>query len=141
MGTTVATNALLERKGDKVALFITKGFKDLLFIGNQQRKDIFDLKIERPDTLYSAVYEVDERVRVLHKEVVLEEGNEKETSLGSNGEAFLIDRKPDKTALVEQLEEARKNGIESIAVVLMHAYAFREHEHIIGELAHGLGFK
>lgn len=62
MGTTVATNALLERKGEKMALLITKGFKDLLYIGNQQRPAIFDLNIQIPDVLYDEVIEVDERV-------------------------------------------------------------------------------
>ncbi|RKP24716.1 Hydantoinase/oxoprolinase N-terminal region-domain-containing protein [Syncephalis pseudoplumigaleata] len=61
MGTTVATNALLERKGEPCALFITKGFKDLLVIGNQSRPDIFDLSIQVPDQLYAEVIEVDER--------------------------------------------------------------------------------
>ena len=62
MGTTVATNALLERKGDRCALVITKGFKDLLYIGNQARPKIFDLKIETPDQIYEIAVEVNERV-------------------------------------------------------------------------------
>lgn len=61
MGTTVATNALLERKGEKNVLLITKGFKDLLTIGNQSRPKIFDLCINKPDVLYEKVIEVDER--------------------------------------------------------------------------------
>jgi 5-oxoprolinase (ATP-hydrolysing) len=65
LSTTVATNALLERKGQKHALVITKGFKDLLFIGNQSRPKIFDLNIRRPPPLYSAVIEVDERVTLV----------------------------------------------------------------------------
>jgi 5-oxoprolinase (ATP-hydrolysing) len=64
MGTTVATNALLERKGDQVALLITKGFKDALRIGNQSRPHLFDLNIRRPDVLYENVVEVDERVTI-----------------------------------------------------------------------------
>ncbi|CAM9920053.1 unnamed protein product, partial [Ectocarpus fasciculatus] len=62
MGTTVATNALLERQGEPCALVITKGFRDLLYIGNQSRPNIFDLEIRRPELLYKAVVEVDERV-------------------------------------------------------------------------------
>ncbi|HTM78296.1 MAG TPA: hydantoinase/oxoprolinase N-terminal domain-containing protein, partial [Devosia sp.] len=62
MGTTVATNALLERKGEPTALFITRGFRDQLEIGHQARADIFAMKIEKPDTLYAEVVEVDERV-------------------------------------------------------------------------------
>lgn len=65
LSTTVATNALLERKGQKHALLITKGFKDLLLIGNQSRPKIFDLNIRRPPPLYSAVVEVDERVTLV----------------------------------------------------------------------------
>ena len=65
LSTTVATNALLERKGHKHALFITKGFKDLLLIGNQARPRIFDLNIRRPSPLYSEVIEVDERVTLV----------------------------------------------------------------------------
>lgn len=65
LSTTVATNALLERKGHKHALLITKGFKDLLLIGNQSRPKIFDLNIRRPPPLYSTVVEIDERVTLV----------------------------------------------------------------------------
>ena len=65
MGTTVATNALLERKGERCALVTTTGFKDLLKIGNQSRPKIFDLVINKPSLLYSTVIEVDERVQLL----------------------------------------------------------------------------
>lgn len=65
LSTTIATNALLERKGHKHALLITKGFKDLLLIGNQSRPKIFDLNIRRPPPLYSTVLEVDERVTLV----------------------------------------------------------------------------
>ncbi len=64
MGTTVATNALLERKGAKVAFLVTKGFKDLLVIGNQSRNKIFDLNIVKPGLLYQKVVEIDERVMI-----------------------------------------------------------------------------
>lgn len=65
MGTTVATNALLERKGERTALITTKGFRDVLRIGNQSRPDIFDLSMKRPEMLYDHVVEVDERVRLV----------------------------------------------------------------------------
>lgn len=64
MGTTVATNALLERRGEETALLITKGFKDLLTIGNQSRPSMFNLAIDRPEVLYSCVEEISERVLV-----------------------------------------------------------------------------
>jgi len=67
MGTTVATNALLERKGKDVVLVTTAGFHDLLQIGNQARPRIFDLEIKRPELLYKEVIEVEERVRVVTK--------------------------------------------------------------------------
>ena len=67
MGTTVATNALLERKGDKVCLLISKGLRDCLEIGNQSRPNIFDLEIRKPETIYEHVIEVNERVRPVHK--------------------------------------------------------------------------
>jgi 5-oxoprolinase (ATP-hydrolysing) len=62
MGTTVATNALLERKGEKIAMVVTKGFKDCLEIGNQSRPKIFELAIRKPDVLYTEVVEIDERM-------------------------------------------------------------------------------
>ena len=67
MGTTVATNALLERKGKKFALVITKGFKDLMLIGNQSRPNIFKLNIKRFEKLFAEVLEVDERVKIVKK--------------------------------------------------------------------------
>lgn len=66
MGTTVATNALLERKGDPVALVVNKGFRDLLYIGNQARPKIFDLNIRKPSNLYQKVVEIDCRIVPAH---------------------------------------------------------------------------
>jgi predicted thioesterase len=73
MGTTVATNALLERKGERTLLLTTKGFRDLLKIGNQTRPRIFDLEIEKPELLYERVIEVGERVKLLKREPTSEE--------------------------------------------------------------------
>lgn len=67
MGTTVATNALLERKGDPVALVVNKGFRDLLYIGNQARPKIFDLNIRKPSNLYKKVVEIDCRIVPAHR--------------------------------------------------------------------------
>lgn len=67
MGTTVATNALLERKGDPVALVVNKGFRDLLYIGNQARPKIFDLNIRKPSNLYQNVVEIDCRIVPAHR--------------------------------------------------------------------------
>ena len=113
MGTTLATNAFIERKGTRSALVITKGFKDLLQIGKQNRPKIFKLKIEKPWPLYESVLEIDERVRILP----------------SNDVEILI--KPDIEDIKEELLNLRKKGIESLAVVFMHAYVFPDHEKIV----------
>jgi len=118
MGTTVATNALLERKGDRTLLLITKGFRDALRIGYQARPKIFARHIVKPDMLYERVVEVDERVRA--------DGSvERELDLGgARGE----------------LERARADGMGAVAIVLMHAYRYNVHEQQLAGLARELGF-
>ena len=86
MGTTVATNALLERKGDKVCLLISKGLRDCLEIGNQSRPNIFDLEIRKPETIYEHVIEVNERVRPVHKNDFSEN-----VINGANGQRYTVD--------------------------------------------------
>eukprot|EP00045_Choanoeca_perplexa_P014632 m.173740 g.173740 ORF g.173740 m.173740 type:complete len:1257 (+) comp16743_c0_seq1:48-3818(+) len=130
MGTTVATNALLERKGEPIALVINKGFRDLLHIGNQARPKLFDLNIQMPDVLYAQVVEVDGRV-VLDAEGHL---------VGSTGET-LSERQPlDEVAVREQLQAVYDAGIRSLAVVMMHSYLYQEHEAIVGRIAQDIGF-
>eukprot|EP00927_Polykrikos_kofoidii_P049315 TRINITY_DN4338_c0_g1_i1.p1 TRINITY_DN4338_c0_g1~~TRINITY_DN4338_c0_g1_i1.p1 ORF type:complete len:1313 (+),score=238.34 TRINITY_DN4338_c0_g1_i1:525-4463(+) len=136
MGTTVATNALLERKGERVALLITAGFKDLLQIGNQSRPRIFDFRIERPELLYERVVEVDERI------VLSPEGVEAADVIrGCTGELFRVERRPSEGAVRKQLEALFADGIRSIAVVLMHAYAYHDHEREVGRWAKEVGFE
>ncbi|MFQ3183626.1 MAG: 5-oxoprolinase (ATP-hydrolyzing) [Alteromonas macleodii] len=118
MGTTVATNALLERKGERTLLMITKGFGDLLRIGYQNRPHLFDLEIKLPEPLYSDVIEVDERV-------------------GADGELVIP---LDLTAARIALSQAYENGYRSVAIALMHGYRFIDHEVTLGELAEQLGF-
>ena len=118
MGTTVATNALLERKGEPTVLVITKGLKDQLEIGYQARPDIFAKKIIKPEMLYSRVLEANERVRA---------DGSVETPL-------------DLDALRSDLERAKSDGINAVAIVFMHAYAFPQHEKQAAELARDLGF-
>ncbi len=118
MGTTVATNALLERKGDATLLVITQGLKDQLEIGTQARPDIFAKKIVKPEMLYSRVVEAVERVRA---------DGTVETPL-------------DLTSLKTQLKEARADGIDAVAIVFMHAYAYPAHERQAAALARELGF-
>lgn len=154
MGTTVATNALLERKGERIALVTTKGFRDCLAIGNQSRPKIFDLAIRKPDVLYEVVVEVDERVtledyaedpeRHVTKVDVSVESDEAKTAelvMGLSGEAVRILRRPNRDEVVRQLRDVYDRGIRSIAVCLMHGYTFPTHERLVGEVARELGFK
>ncbi|XP_053618619.1 5-oxoprolinase isoform X2 [Plodia interpunctella] len=140
MGTTVATNALLERKGARVALVINKGFKDLLFIGNQARPHIFELDIKRPSVLYTDVVEVDCRViPALEDRCQMKKTWPSVT--GTTGEKMLIMKELDADAVREDLLVLRRKGIESIAVVLAHSYTYADHEVMIGKIAVDLGFK
>ncbi len=118
MGTTVATNALLERKGERTVLFITKGLRDLLRIGYQNRPRLFDLNIELPELLYDDVVEVDER-------------------LAADGSVVTpLDVLGTRAAL----EAAFAKGYRSIAVALMHSYKVPDHERQIGDMAAAAGF-
>ncbi|HYD57688.1 MAG TPA: hydantoinase B/oxoprolinase family protein [Burkholderiales bacterium] len=118
MGTTVATNALLERKGERTALFITRGFRDALRIAYQNRPRIFDRRIVLPEMLYSKVWEVDERI-------------------GARGEVVL----PMKLSQVEEdLRTCFAEGYRSVAIVLMHGYRFSDHEKKAAEIARRVGF-
>ncbi len=135
MGTTVATNALLERKGERCVLVTTRGFADLLHIGTQSRDDIFDLAIAKRSVLFERVVEVDERV-VLD----LEPSAESPTEVGATGELVRVLRSPDETTTKDALREALACGIRSAAIVFMHSYTFRRHEELVAEWARQLGF-
>ncbi|WP_020407181.1 hydantoinase B/oxoprolinase family protein [Hahella ganghwensis] len=118
MGTTVATNALLERKGDRTLLLITKGFADALRIGYQTRPNLFARNIVLPELLYEQVAEVDERI--LADDTVQE--------------------KLDPESARKALTAAYENGIRSVAIVFMHGYRYPEHELAVAELARVIGF-
>lgn len=118
MGTTVATNALLERKGESTVLFITKGFGDSLRIGYQNRPRLFDLHVVLPELLYSEVVEVCERV----------------WSDGSVLEPL------DRIGTAVQMQRVFNQGYRSIAIVLMHAYRYPAHEIELEEDARRIGF-
>ncbi len=137
MGTTVATNALLERKGAPCALLITRGFGDILRIGYQDRPDLFDLEIRRPELLHREVVEVDERIRLLRPG---EETGDRPVVRGITGERFLVLRPLDPDALAADLERIRARGITSIAIVFMHGHAWPGHEQAAGRLAREMGF-
>src|SRR5882672_8728910 len=118
MGTTVATNALLERKGEPTALFITKGFGDALRIAYQNRPRIFDREIRLPELLYKKVVEVTERI-------------------GAHGEVVIpLDEQSART----DLEAVYGEGFRSVAIVFMHGYRFPEHERRVAEIALDTGF-
>jgi 5-oxoprolinase (ATP-hydrolysing) len=137
MGTTVATNALLERKGARTALLITRGFRDLLQIGKQNRPRIFDLEIKKPALLYELVLEIEERVRPADQ---IARQTEASFARGVTGEKMEILNAPDLDRLREELSKLLEAGIESLAVVLMHAHVYPAHELAIGALAKELGF-
>ena len=118
MGTTVATNALLERKGDRILLLISKGFRDALKIGYQARPKIFAKHIIKAELLYERVAEVSERVRA--------DGT--------------VERELDLDAARADLTAAKADGIEAVAIVFMHAYRFPEHEKRVATLAREMGF-
>ena len=118
MGTTVATNALLERKGERTVLFITRGFRDALRIAYQNRPRIFDRHIVLPEMLYSKVVEVAERVAARGEMVVP------------------LDEPAARAALLE----AHREGYRSIAIVFMHGYRFPDHERRVAALAREIGF-
>ena len=118
MGTTVGTNALLERKGEPVALAITRGFKDCLRIGYQNRPDIFAINIRLPEQLYQTVIEIDARVTA-HGEVLQALNDDKARG---------------------QLQALYNQGLRSLAIVLMHSWRFPEHERQLADIARQTGF-
>ena len=118
MGTTVATNALLERKGDRVLLLITKGFKDALRIGYQNRPDIFARHIVLPSMLYEQVVEVNERYDAKGNELI----------------------PVDVEVVRKDLQAVYNMGIRSCAIALMHSYNYPQHEQQVSEIARDVGF-
>src|SRR5690606_37301001 len=113
MGTTVATNALLERKGERLALLTTRGFRDALAIGYQERKDIFATRIVKPEALYEEVVEIDERV--------LADGT--------------VEKPLDPEAVRAAMARLKAKGFEALAIVFMHAHRFPAHEAAAGKIA------
>ena len=118
MGTTVATNALLERKGERTVLVITKGFHDALRIAYQNRPRLFTRKIELPELLYETVVEVDERLRA---DGAVERALDPETALSG-------------------LQAAYDRGIRSAAIVFLHGYRYPDHERQVAAIARDIGF-
>ncbi len=119
MGTTVATNALLEKKGDSTVLLITKGFKDALRIGYQNRPDIFARHIQLPEMLYEQVIEVPERYSAQGEELM---------ALETDG------------PWVDELEQVFERGVRGCAIALLHAYRYPHHEQQVVAIAQRIGF-
>ena len=119
MGTTVATNALLERQGEPTLFVTTAGFADVLRIGYQTRPDLFALDINLPEMLYTDVLEIDERVN-------------------ADGEILV---ELDEQAARQGLQQARTNGFNSVAIVLLHGYRHTDHEARLADIARELGFE
>ena len=109
MGTTVATNALLERKGTPTALVVTKGFADVLEIGTQDRPDIFDIKAARPPPLYESVVQIDERV-IMHREDCSIDKKDMTECTASTGETFWIKQPIDRDQVRSALKKVYKEG-------------------------------
>jgi len=118
MGTTVATNALLERKGDRTVLLITQGFRDALRIGYQNRPDLFAQEIKLPELLYEEAIEVPERLSAQGQEL----------------------QPVNLNALAPQLQAAYDRGIRSCAIALLHGYRYPQHEQQVAQLAEKIGF-
>lgn len=119
MGTTVATNALLERNGDRVLLLVTKGFRDALRIAYQARPDIFAKEIVLPEQLYERVVEVDERIR-------------------ADG---CVERLLDIAAIEPAVLQAKADGIDAVAIVFMHSWKYPEHEQAVAKMCRAIGFR
>ncbi|MGJ7917151.1 hydantoinase B/oxoprolinase family protein [Massilia sp. LXY-6] len=118
MGTTVATNALLERKGEPTVLAITRGFRDALRIAYQNRPRLFDRHIVLPELLYRRVIEIDERI-------------------GAHGDVVL---RLDEEGARRGLQQAFDAGLRSLAIVFMHGYRHTRHEAAVARIAREIGF-
>jgi 5-oxoprolinase (ATP-hydrolysing) len=140
MGTTVATNALLERNGARMALLITQGFQDLLEIGDQSRPDIFDLTCKKPSLLYEQVVQVHERIMLKqYAPPDFATTNNYPQATGITGEDVLILQPPNLADVKIELEALRDKGITSLAIAFLHSYTYPNHEQAVGELAMSMG--
>ncbi|GAA6048754.1 hypothetical protein JCM3770_003943 [Rhodotorula araucariae] len=145
MGTTVATNALLERKGEKHAMLITKGFRDLIDIGNQTRPFLFQLAIKKPEVLYEKVVEVDERVIVQWPELIPADGADTTPAgdklvKGTSGDIVRIVQPLDVEKVTTDLKQLFADGFRSIGIVFAHSYTFPDHERAVAAIAREIGF-
>ncbi|KAF7516971.1 hypothetical protein G7054_g13964 [Neopestalotiopsis clavispora] len=146
LGTTVATNALLEGKYEKFALVTTKGFEDVCVIGDQSRPKLFDLQVKKAEALHDTVIGVDERVTIedydlnpypLDKSAVL---NDPDLVRTPSGEIIRILARVNEDGVREQLLALREAGYSSVAISFMHSYIFPDHEDQVARIARKVGF-
>lgn len=148
VGTTVATNALLEHKGHRFAFVTTKGFKDVCRIGNQTRPNMFTSAVKKAEALHGTSIEVDERVTIEdydlnpHKKEFTE-ADLQEPSLvkTASGEVIRVIKKPDADEVRQQLLDLRSLGYDNLAISFMHSYVYPQHEQLVAKLAREVGFK
>lgn len=146
MGTTLATNCALERNGEPCAFVTTKGFKDILLIGDQSRPKIFDLHIKKPKPLYDVTVEIEERITLedfsedpTHRQSI---PNDKDSTVrGNSGEVVRIIQTPDVESVRNTLSLIYNTGIRSLAVAFLHSYTYPVHEQLVGRIAKEIGFK
>lgn len=149
MGTTVATNALLERTGAPVVLLTSKDFRDVLLIGNQTRPDIFDISAKKLDQLYAKVVEVDERITLVNytegggpqTPISIEDSNEEKLVKAITGDIIQVIEKPDPSKIQKQLEILKEEGFKSLAICFLHSYLYPTHEQEVAKMARKLGFQ
>ena len=131
-------------------MVVTKGFGDCLVIGNQTRPKIFDLAIRKPDLIYEAVIEIDERVTLedyaedperTETKISENENSDPDLVKGLSSEVVRILKRPEEGEIRKQLKVAYESGIRSIAVCLMHGYTYPKHEALVGKIAKEIGFK
>ncbi|EHY60075.1 hypothetical protein HRR83_006434 [Exophiala dermatitidis] len=148
IGTTIATNALLENKGEKFALLTTKGFKDVCVIGDQTRPKIFALKVEKAKALHHTVVEVDERITIEDYDLNPFPMNKKAETITTDpdlvrtqsGEIIRVLQRIDENKVRSQLQALRSQGYTSIAVSFLHSYLYPDHENLVASMAKELGF-
>ncbi|GAA6042425.1 hypothetical protein JCM8097_008446 [Rhodosporidiobolus ruineniae] len=155
LSTTVATNALLERKGAPHVFVTTRGFRDLLKIGNQSRPSIFALHVKRPEVLYESVLEVDERVTLVgytydpeaaqnavkfDDEGKVVSAHQGEIVKGISGEAVQILKKPDAAKVRADLQAIYDRGVRCLSICFIHSFTFPDHEQLIASIAEEIGF-
>ncbi|PLB46621.1 hypothetical protein P170DRAFT_218076 [Aspergillus steynii IBT 23096] len=147
IGTTLATNALLEGKGERFAFITTKGFEDVCVIGDQTRPKLFDLNVRKATALHDKVIEIDERVTVEDYDLnpfpmdKSRELNDPALVRTASGEVIRVIKPLDTPEVRDALQKLKDDGYDSIAIGFMHSYLFPDHENQVALLARQMGFK